>query len=63
MLSQSKLLQESEGRTDDAGESLFYVLSDDDEAKEAVSWYDMNIQKLPQCPQKCINQNSNYVEK
>jgi histone-lysine N-methyltransferase SETMAR len=46
--------------------------SDDDEVKVAVqrflndmaaSWYDMGIQKLPLRLQKCIDRNSDYVEK
>jgi len=45
---------------------------DDDEVKVAVqrflndmaaSWYDMDIQKLPLCLQKCIDRNGDYVEK
>jgi len=46
--------------------------SDDDKVKVAVqrflndmaaSWYDMGIQKLPLCLQKCIDRNGDYVEK
>jgi hypothetical protein len=46
--------------------------SDNDEVKVAVqrilndmaaSWYDMGIQKLPLCLQKCIERNGDYVEK